>query len=339
MGQYWNLFNVENRERLGDGKLGEIFFESCWHRLVKLLAQPTRSGFRRHTTWLAPGTSHAPPSKAELGVLSKLPDEILTAIFASFKRHHIHDMIMFSLAHSYLAEIGYFFIQKIYQRKSGSWSNDRLICAGDYAHTAPNGVFTEDEMKMVRESGLYWYLHGEFKSRTMSVKTFYFNYYVGFPPPQIVRSVCSSMDVLHAKENQKLCQYVYDLCTPRLEYDSTKDWVLANLTKSEYIRADALNRLPMQPGEKKAREGPFLTVRGIGLGHVLLSRVCYSDDPSVSMPVPWGLSYNIIRGPWAGHRFEITTLDRLKPAEKGEWKDISVEAMEDMRQIIEEFEF
>lgn len=89
------------------------------------------------------------------------------------------------------------------------------------------------------------------------------------------------------------------------------EWVLCNLSKREYIR------------ERAARDDSGELIRW-DLGRVLLPRICWSS-------VPIGIAGNGSspprRGPWAGDRFEITTIERLQ--EPNDWKDISEEVVQE----------
>ncbi|KAI0047401.1 hypothetical protein FA95DRAFT_1226259 [Auriscalpium vulgare] len=74
-------------------------------------------------------------------------------------------------------------------------------------------------------------------------------------------------------------------------YDNPGEWFLCNLSKREFVLARTINDLM---GDKT--KGPFNTTR-VGLGTVILSRICWPSDSSSS----------IERGEWAGDRFRMTT--------------------------------
>ena len=104
-------------------------------------------------------------------------------------------------------------------------------------------------------------------------------------------------------------------------YPEDQQWILRNLTTREYVRSEAIAIKP------ECIQGPY--IKGVGFGEVVWSRICWSADPSCSM----ANTDNIHRGPWAGHCFDITTLDRhlqrspYSDSSDGgsEWKDISEE--------------
>lgn len=96
------------------------------------------------------------------------------------------------------------------------------------------------------------------------------------------------------------------------QYDNPdSSTVLCNLTKHKYIRRDVV---------QAACKG--FDVR---LGHVLISKICWSDRR-------WSYPDGIGRGSWPGCRFIITTLDQLPALGAGdEWKDVSVKSAERTR--------
>ncbi|OBT51630.1 hypothetical protein VE04_08110 [Pseudogymnoascus sp. 24MN13] len=77
-------------------------------------------------------------------------------------------------------------------------------------------------------------------------------------------------------------------------------------------------------------KGPVIT--GIGFGHVILCRTCWSLNSSDE-----GLYGGRIRtGVWAGHRFDIATRERHDRSTKDEeWKDVSEEVSAEIAAIWE----
>ena len=73
----------------------------------------------------------------------------------------------------------------------------------------------------------------------------------------------------------------------------------------------------------------------VGLGHVVLSRICWSPDRSVW--IRYGGGIQVHRGVWAGDRFDITSADALEEkaanGQRVEWKDVTEEVLEEMGQI------
>ena len=106
-------------------------------------------------------------------------------------------------------------------------------------------------------------------------------------------------------------------------YPTDRSWVLRNLTTHEYVRSEALalNREDIR--------GPHIGL--IGFGHVVLSRICWSSNPSISMRC----NISMHQGIWAGHRFDITPTDELKDSGKSgiKWLDISDDIVAELDEI------
>ena len=91
---------------------------------------------------------------------------------------------------------------------------------------------------------------------------------------------------------------------------------LCNLSKGEYVREDAL----------PTARGGDMGMR-IEWGHVLLARICWSSSSKSGMPKEG--NERLCRGPWAGDRVCITSVDALPEAEEGRaWRDVSAEVEE-----------
>ena len=106
-------------------------------------------------------------------------------------------------------------------------------------------------------------------------------------------------------------------------YPKDQPWILRNLTTQEYVRSEAIAIEP------EYIHGP--NIEGLGFGEVVWSRICWSTDANCSIDC----TDNKHRGVWAGHRFDITTLDRHKQGslEGTEWKDVSEEVVNDLERI------
>ncbi|KAI0915244.1 hypothetical protein AcV5_005411 [Taiwanofungus camphoratus] len=100
-------------------------------------------------------------------------------------------------------------------------------------------------------------------------------------------------------------------------------WALLNRTKREYVRADAVAQLTNAP-----QNGPFIEGR-VGLGEVLLSRICWSSDDETGTPFIEDLELH--RGKWAGDRCEINTMERLDELRAREtWTDMTKEVLDEV---------
>ena len=150
----------------------------------------------------------------------------------------------------------------------------------------------------------------------------------------IAKGICREMPRLSdiAKGNLRAFpeperSQVLALASPKLEqyFPENKKWVLRNLTTKEFVTADAIAIKPYLV------KGPL--IYGLGFGEVVLSRICWSSVPDMSVSDKLLLH----RGVWAGHRLDIVTTEKLQ-MERGEgggdpWKDVSEEVVKEMETI------
>ncbi|KAI0057630.1 hypothetical protein BV25DRAFT_1357538 [Artomyces pyxidatus] len=247
---------------------------------------------------IAPETG---PTKS-LGFLGTLPNELIYAIFDEI--HSLQDIISFCLAHKRLEQVGRRTLDNIHAIYP-EWAGKRVICVGDYVEDLPDDVLTEEEEEEIAEQGgLYSVAKREYLALQVGI---------GFPYAER-----SFVRRLPRDEQIRFIQ----LETPYFPAD--REWVLCNLTTREYVRADAVAKL----GGYKSK-GPIgdMNVR-VGLGTALLSRICWTADRSGSY-----LSYDILDGEWAGHRFEITTIERMEGGQNAKWTDVSEEVVEELRDL------
>jgi hypothetical protein len=83
---------------------------------------------------------------------------------------------------------------------------------------------------------------------------------------------------------------------------SSGHWILRNLSKYEYVREEAVKVASVEG------MGDNHSSKKIGLGQVVLSRICWSTDDSCAMSY---YDKDIHRGMWAGDRFDITTINQV----------------------------
>ncbi|KAI0073616.1 hypothetical protein K474DRAFT_1774611 [Panus rudis PR-1116 ss-1] len=334
MGQYWELYNISARQAMSSSagvKLsGGMLFSEDWHALVRYLAKPT--GYIKEVTWRKLKVAK-PEHKKQLGALFRLPDEILALILKEMLNaprgsDEFWSFFTLAITNSYLSDIAYEVVQRHFAE---NWAAHRLICVGDYASTndLPPGVFHQDELDAIASlnprPSLQRYLKTEciYDHRATSI--------LGFEVYKAPEALNYLLLRFHAREDpaaRRQVKCLDDLCTPRLLYDAPyHEWVLADIVTKELVRLEAI--VDLQECEAVVGTGPFIygSYQFFGLGHVILSRICWSADPSVAMETD-GLSYEIHRGPWAGHRFTITTKDRLGKGD--EWTDISDQVRDDM---------
>lgn len=98
-------------------------------------------------------------------------------------------------------------------------------------------------------------------------------------------------------------------------YREDEEYVLRNLTTKELIRAKSVAADP--------DDYLGINFRKIRFGHALLSRIVLSGDRDGNLAT---LGNSFPRGPWAGHKFDITLWKRHLEETQGEdWKDVGKE--------------
>ncbi|KAJ7916003.1 hypothetical protein B0H13DRAFT_2323860 [Mycena leptocephala] len=100
--------------------------------------------------------------------------------------------------------------------------------------------------------------------------------------------------------------------------------VLRNLSRQQYVRESALLELKAKYAEVKNYHGKGI-LQNVGFGEVLMTRICLSSDPSVSM------SYDWTHPSGAGDRFDIVPSSEC--LEDTTWLDVSNEVLKDLEEI------
>ncbi|KAI0057635.1 hypothetical protein BV25DRAFT_1902584 [Artomyces pyxidatus] len=354
MGQSFVLVSLDRRTVLKPiGKMGEVFCTWEPQGIVQHFMTPLP---------VVRSTRHV--ADAGLGILRKVPVEIIDCIFHELS-DDIVSIICFCLAHKFLLAIGQTTIDAYHRAKT--FVGTRIICVGDGAETRdlPANLLTEgelEELSPVRPAqqrnpsgddnnnsdgskaddarnvngdendtvdegddtngdgdGPYNHDGDDADAESFQSSLFYLAYSRRYKAVKSRENVPSNfLWTLPTHERNSF----RDMLQPN--YSSPHPWALFNLSKHEYVRADAVAEL----GGYKASDP--LSNRGeeIGLGAVLLGRVCWSSDPSISMWYDGGLH----RGVWAGDRFKISPLV-FKPGEEAQWKDVSEEAVAELEAI------
>ena len=182
-----------------------------------------------------------------------------------------------------------------YEGTLDGWIGDRIICLGDDPQTElPKGLLSSSEQVELDEAGDDGTGMGLYEFADAK-----------FPEPKRKRP------------------YFYSRTPPA--QDSSRMRVLRNLSKHEYVREDAIKVDTIM----ELRDNRSIVER-IGLGEVILSRICWSADDNCAMRYDG----NIHRGVWAGDRFNITTIDQVEFSEGGvAWTDVSVEVANEITAI------
>lgn len=265
------------------------------------------------------------------------------------------DIAHLSMTNTTFWLLGYRRIQLCYAEDLCPWAGDRLICFGDsaLAEDLPKGAFTDDELEFIKASIKKVQQENqsddeESESDSESdVEQSYTNLSDVLLLDEWQQVKIRSKDTHRWKDvffwrmllerddrknpdNEYISTLMRDLfdhlnCANPV-YDRTKDWILCNLTRREYVRAEVIAKLT---GTENA-QGPFIGSE-MTLGEVIVAHICWSSDDSISMANPDG---DIHRGRWAGNRFEITTTDKVKNLDE-EWKNVSDEVAKKMQTIWE----
>ncbi len=127
-------------------------------------------------------------------------------------------------------------------------------------------------------------------------------------------------------------------------YPPDAAWVLRNLTAREIVRADALAQVTpnwQPPPYRDAAYGAFVKGR-VTFGCVVFARTSWSTGTLEEQREGcYGcLDYERRRGVWAGHCFEITTVEKHKAQlqamaaeERAAWRDVSEEVVHEMTRM------
>ncbi|KAI0045425.1 hypothetical protein FA95DRAFT_125155 [Auriscalpium vulgare] len=210
-----------------------------------------------------------------LGLLADAPPELVDSIFELVD--DFADALCLGLAHQHLLTIGMPRIEALYAQELAPWIGHRILCLGDSAGSIPNTILTPAELegeKELEEGVDDW------------IKTF-------------------SKAEFPAYDDEKLSERLGRKAVDEMLGDVplAKPWVLCNMTKFQYVRAEAFDR-----------------ICNADLGKVLLSLICWADEePSGYLDETWP----DIKGRWAGGRFEIMTKERMLRLHANRWKDIT----------------
>lgn len=270
--------------------------------------------------------------------LSRLPIELLDIIFQKLDIEHV---FVLGLQTQHFWNVARRHIQAYCASSCGPWAGKGIICVGEYLEPTdyPPNMLTESEkeelQKGLNESEI-WDDVSTDDGSTDFVSSPTNLYSLADARYQQVREwQYSLVDRLiggavllgewHRLPTFRRARICDELRRYKLSdfYPADQPWILRNLTTQEYVRSEAIAIKP------EYIHGPNVDV--LGFGEVVWSRVCWSTETDCSMDY----TDNVHRGLWAGHRFDITTLDRHKQGslEGTEWKDVSEEVANEIERI------
>ena len=242
--------------------------------------------------------------------LLRLPNELLATIFAHITS--LEDAACLCLADGRLFAVGFpRRINELQDLTYAKWAGDRIVCMGENASDddLPEGV-----LKAMKEQLEQW----ELEDQTSCVPQWFNMVWEKFITIDDVGQQAGELEPLTDSKGfgEDWGPYLEMI---RQRYESSHPWVLCNLSKRIYVRAEAVAALTDSDGSTPFISGTACML--IDLGHILLSQICWSSDDTT------GLSYrgDLHRGPWAGDRFEVTSMDKLDS--NIPWKDVSDEVV------------
>lgn len=264
------------------------------------------------------------PATHILGV----PTDIVEYIFKSIDI--LLDAVCLSVVDRSFFDIGLGRITQLQKKRLGSWAGDRFVLVGDYCHGIPRklrgyvaDITKNDDGGVNMDGG-----HGSLYDIVAHFKVYDAPIPLRPHDPFRVsrRQRGSPLDVFYGKlKKSSEHDCLVKLFSPKVKTADDAPWVVCNLSKGLYIRADTL-------AGKDYDHTPFLK-GDMNLGHVIMAFICYGETDCTLK------AYGMYEGRWVGHAFEITTLDRLDETRLKEgqaWKDVSKRAVDLMNEILSE---
>ncbi|PIL37571.1 hypothetical protein GSI_01265 [Ganoderma sinense ZZ0214-1] len=345
MGQNWEIFNVDRRERrIGSGgKLSEFFFDNM-PSLYEALRIPCLP--KAVDKWLSRGTFVMQP-----GPVGKLSTEVLDMVFEAILDNatphptdNFLNCIFLAVGCKRLLVVCKRHILRALISRHARAADCRLVCLGSSAygaHQAPPGMLTDAELQEIATKSIpgedEYYGSAEKAMEARRLYSFACECYKPYREVQqslfdplrerarefgrIRREKGETIDPLYALELDMITALgAVDSFRPKPEYPYPAEGpnVLCNMSKGEYVREDVL--LACETGFKWER---------IALVNALLSQICYSPDGGAAVGCEdKDDEERLVRGPWAGDRFRITSaaeMPLLKLKGGKEWKDVTEE--------------
>ncbi|KAJ6489011.1 hypothetical protein C8R45DRAFT_1074128 [Mycena sanguinolenta] len=338
--QEWQVVNIDRRESHGWwGKLGECLFDGSARALNHTLRIPPtlpdcddlvfpfKPGALCDAATPRRGAIYFPQTASQSSLLVNLPVEMIWEIYLQID--DLSDVVCLTMTCQRMWNIGR---RKIYDSVVSlvgfSWAGDRIVCLGDQSE---QGDIPDDERLLTPEEEKKFTGFDEYGQECS-----FYNYpFRGIPhlawsrraggtfrmrdfvPRFLVpsRIISTPDDEFHIKSLHSLVDVIYNTPPP------VHPAVLRNLSRHQYIPESTLIAWREKTELDNADE--------VGFGEIVLSRICFSTDPSVAMTYDG----NIHRGVWAGDRFDIVASDWLGGDDAAAWTDISAEVLKEVEGI------
>ena len=270
--------------------------------------------------------------------ITKLPVEIINMIFHELEG--LQSVICLCLAHEVLATVGEKHVNERILSLAAPWAGDQIVCLGDY--TADNDFPPQLQSRVVewKRDAIADMPHNDRNKDTDDEDSYDIVYFLNRRAikgadgclgefrvflGRMIRKMQHGFNEVDRKKIEKLSVRFKKLSEMVRHRREVEEQILCNLSRGEYIKAGAIEAL----NARLLAEG--MGPDRIGFNQVLLSKICWSSDPSCSMLHEERLT----RGPWAGDRFEITTMDEMV---KGiNWQDVTKQSLEWIEELLSEF--
>ncbi|KAI1361280.1 hypothetical protein F5Y08DRAFT_315077 [Xylaria arbuscula] len=209
----------------------------------------------------------------------------------------------------------------------GRWAGKNIVCVGEDVNPNdyPPGLFSKEELEVLRQkTTMIWDDYGDVETQPFTL--YHFTY------PRVSRRQIVKSDLYHIAGDLDDSCYdrglrkdpTYEMhirpylrATQETYFPTDQLWILRNLTMKQIVRADAIALSP------DYINGP--DIKFLGFPEVILSRISWSSSQ------PIGFEEKSVRGVWAGHCFDITTLSKHKTeTREEEWTDVSEEVSKEI---------
>ncbi|KAI0796169.1 hypothetical protein C8Q75DRAFT_803206 [Abortiporus biennis] len=270
--------------------------------------------------------------RSTLGRLEFIPNEILHQIVQDIGDRT--SIISFCLTNTIIYTIGYYVLQGQYLKTADDWAGDRLFGFGDCCHwtdVLASSLFISGDFRTLMryyEPSKYITL-GSFRSVMEAVEqrwsgpaSFGSDLPMEWPHPNQIMDKFHLDDAMYPNVEQLLSRnfsWQPELDNSGSEKTSKRiEWVLCNLTKGVYVRANVIDDL--------GKEGLDWTI-------VLGTNICWSSDTSSDTNYEGD---DLTRGRWTGDEFVFTSLDRI-PGLGGreKWRDVTSWQVQRVQEIWE----
>ena len=252
-----------------------------------------------------------------------------------FDKLNIVEAFCFTLAAQRFWKIGWPYVEKKLMSFMGPWAGHRLVCLGEGPiEDFPPHMLSEDEKEELAK-GLDADEYDDDKDGKLHAGSpvdlsllVYSRYYEAEPDVPPFRLILTLQKIARY-QMRNMSRPMISRVPNFLDFDhfsefflDDRKWVLRNLTTHEFIRSEALAGNSSQTGRH---------IKDLGFEHLVLSRTFWSSSSTNAT----FNSRSVNRGIWAGHRLEITTLNRHAKSTLSDeaWKDISEDAVEDLIQL------